>query len=471
MSDLADLGLVAAADLVRSGDVSSQELTRALLDRIERWQPVLNAFVAIDADGAIAEARAADERRARGQDMGPLHGVPLAHKDLFCVKGEVSTACSPLRKDLRQDHTATVLARLGAAGAITLGRLNMGEFAYDPTGANPLIGFARNPWQPDHVCGGSSSGSGAAVAAGLVFASLGTDTGGSIRLPAAICGVVGLMPTYGRVSRYGCMPLSWSLDRIGPLARTVRDAARVLAVIAGPDPMDPTAVTTSVPDYEAAAEAGRRDVTVGVPGGYFQEGVSPSHAAALDQVLASLRESGCRVREVVLPDMAPVLAASNIVLGAESATLHRAQFADKAHAYGAAVRTRLANGIGYSAVDYLDALRFRAEALARYLEAVRGVDVLAVPALGVTPPAVADVEGQDPGAIAASVARLTHWTRPVNFLGVPAAAVPIGLDEQGLPIALQLVGKPFGEEALIAAAAAVEDCATIPATPVLPRTG
>jgi aspartyl-tRNA(Asn)/glutamyl-tRNA(Gln) amidotransferase subunit A len=458
MSDLADLTLREVSARIRHRQVSSLEVTAAVLNRINRLQPLLNAYIQVDDEGALAAARRADEALARGDVSGPIHGVPLAHKDLFYRAGEPATAATPLRAQWRAPATATVLRRLDAAGAITVGRLNMAEFAYDPTGANRFTGFARNPWHRDYVSGGSSSGSGVAVAAGLCFGSLGTDTGGSIRLPASICGVVGVKPTYGRVSLLGCMPLSFSLDCIGPLARNVRDAARLLAVIAGHDPGDPTSIATPVGDYEAACERDPRGLRIGVPENYYFEHVSRDCAAAFHGALDRLRHLGCMVQHVPISNMTPAVAAANIVLGAESAALHRPIFSKHPDQYTDAVRTRLENGVGYSAVDYIDALRYRATALSRFLDAMAPVDVLAVPSFGLSPPTIADVEAQSASQVSHSVSLLTYWTRPANFLGVPAISVPIGFDRAGLPLGFQVIAKPFDEATAMRAASAVESC-------------
>jgi len=456
MVDLLNHSIVAIAELIRRREISSLEVTTELLARIERVDPVINAFIAVDAEHAIDRAKAADESLARDGVKGPLHGVPLAHKDLFYRAGEPASGGSSLRKDWRASYDATVLRRLDGAGAIAVGRLNMAEFAYDPTGDNRLIGLARNPWNVEYICGGSSSGSGAAVAACLCFGSLGSDTGGSIRLPASICGVVGIKPTHGRVSSHGCMPLSFSLDCIGPLARNVRDAARLLSVIAGPDPQDPTTLDRAVENYEAACEVDPRGVRIGIPENYFWHHVSDVHASALHAAIERLFHLGCLTKPIKLPGLGAAVAAANIVLGAESAALHKPLFARHADEYNLPVRTRLENGLGYSAIEYIDALRYRGPALSQFLDAVSDVDLIVAPTLGVRPPTVIETQTKAAGDVSQVAALLTYWTRPVNFLGVPAISVPVGLDEAGIPIGIQLIGKPFGEAILIRAAAAIE---------------
>ena len=293
MKDVTALTLRQAAAAIAERRVRAEALVEASLDRIERLQPTLNCFIRIAAEAARAKARAADMSVNAGHALGPLHGVPLAHKDMFYRAGEVCTCGSKIRAGFVPDHTASVLARLDAAGAIELGRLNMAEFALGPTGHNDHFGRCRNPWNPDHISGGSSSGSGAAVAAGLVFGALGSDTGGSVRLPAAMCGVVGIKPTQGRVSRYGAMPLSHSLDCIGILARTVGDCARLLSIIAGSDERDSTASRRPAEDFEhglnEAADANAlASVTVGIPDRYYYEDIDHEVAELLAKSRAVL---------------------------------------------------------------------------------------------------------------------------------------------------------------------------------------
>lgn len=448
--------MIEIARMIRDGEISSLDLTTSMLERIDRWQPIINAFIKVDEERALASARAADVELRRSGPRGLLHGVPLAHKDMFDRPGEIVTYGSRLRRDTRTAAQATVLQRLDAAGAVTLGSLNMAEFAYSPTGANTLTGFARNPWNPAHICGGSSSGSAAAVAAGLCFGALGSDTGGSIRQPASICGVVGLKPSFGRVSLHGAMPLSFSLDCVGPLARTVRDAARLLSIIAGADPDDPRTLPEPVPDYEAACQAVPEAIRIGVPQEYFWDGVEPGIGTVLNGVIGEAARSGLQTIRLHIPDLAPVVAAANIVVGAESAALHRRTLAADPDAFSDAVRARIENGLGYTAQDYIDALTYRGSALARFLEATRAVDALAVPCLGIPTPTVAEADAPSSGTLSSLAAQLTYWVRPINFLGLPAISVPCGFGPGQLPIGLQLIGKPLGEARLLQVASAFE---------------
>ena len=319
MTDPTALTLREAAAAIAQGKLSAEALVDACLDRAERLQPVLNCFISVTAERARKFAREADTAVKAGRALGPLHGVPLAHKDMFYRAGEVCTCGSKIRRDFVPDHTATVLARLDAAGAIEIGHLNMAEFAMGPTGHNEHYGRCRNPWNPGHITGGSSSGSGAAIAAALAFGALGSDTGGSVRLPAAGCGVVGIKPTLGRVSRYGTMPLSHSLDCIGVLARSVGDCARLLSLIAGPDARDGMSSRRPVPDYEhgldeAAQAGGLAGVRIGVPNRYYFDGIDAELAELIADSRRVLEKRGAKIVDVPVGDHGALNDLSNAVL-------------------------------------------------------------------------------------------------------------------------------------------------------------
>ena len=321
MSAFHEMTLAEAAAALRSRRVSAVELVQAQLARARAVQPAINAFIRIDEESAMAHARALDSEAARGHFRGPLHGVPMAHKDMFYRTGLVTTCGSAIRSDVRADTTATALERLDAAGAIDFGTLNMAEFAYGPTGHNVHVGAARNPWNTAHITGGSSSGSGAAVAARATFGALGSDTGGSVRLPASLCGVTGLKVSYGRVSRAGAMPLSYSMDTIGPLARTALDCALMLQVLAGADPRDPTTPAQSVPDYAARLQQPLSGLRVGVPNQFFYDDLDPVVARCIDEARKVLASLGCRIIPVDLPDMrAAEVAATQAELAGEVGT-------------------------------------------------------------------------------------------------------------------------------------------------------
>ena len=447
-----------AADAVASGKISSRELTEACLARIEQWQPVLNCFIHVEADLALAMADAADAARARGEPLGPLHGVPLAHKDMFYREDAVSTCGSAIRRDFRPDYTSTVMARMDAAGAVYLGGLNMSEFALGPTGHNDHWGHCRNPWNPAHVTGGSSSGSGSATGGRLAFGALGSDTGGSVRLPAGANGLVGMKVTTGRVSRYGCMGLSFTNDTIGPLTRTVRDNARLLSVVAGHDPNDPTSSQRAVPDYEAACEVtDLKGVRIGVPETYFRKDVDPLVADHMAQSLKVFEELGAEIRPVDIPNPDANIDLANIVTASEGATLHAHWLRTRPNDYGPQPRARLEVGFGVSATDYLTAIQLRPRLVREFVEAAFAeCDMLHAPNFGVPLPTIQETDVKDQQGFAALLSRMSYYTRPINFLGLPALTLPTGFDGNGCPTSLQLIGKPFAEARLYRAGAAYE---------------
>src|SRR5947208_746690 len=383
------MSLTSVAKAIAEKRISSREATQSCLDRIAQWQPRLNAFMAIEAKAALAAADAADAALAKGNIRGPLHGVPLAHKDMYYDAGKVVTCGSKIRRDFVATTTSTALQRLKDAGTIRLGSLQMVEFAYGPTGHNPHYGAVRNPWNVDHITGGSSSGSGSAVAARLTFAALGSDTGGSIRMPAHFCGVTGLKTTVGRVSRAGAMPLSQSLDTVGPLAQSAEDCALLLALMAGADPEDLTASTLPVPDYMAATKGSIKGLKIGVPTAFYVDDLDTEVARVLDETIATLRQEGAEIVSVELPDQRQLQGACQLVLAAEAAALHKRWMIERPQDYGAQVLMRLQNGLAIPAVSYLEAIRWRGPALAAYLAAVEGTDAVISPIAPMPAPTIA----------------------------------------------------------------------------------
>ena len=462
MNDPTALTLRDATAAIAQRRLHAEALVEACLDRIERLQPTLNCFIRVTADAAREKARAADHAVKDGRSLGSLHGVPLAHKDMFYRAGEICTCGSKIRADFAPDHTATVLTRLDAAGAIELGRLNMAEFAMGPTGHNDHFGRCRNPWNPDYITGGSSSGSGAAVAAGLAFGALGSDTGGSVRLPAAACGIVGMKPTLGRVSRYGTMPLSHSLDCIGVLARNVGDCARLFSVIAGADAHDGMSSRRPAPDYErgldeAASPGSLAGVTVGVPNRYYFDGIDPEVAELVAASRAVLEKRGAKIVDVAVGDHGAINDLSNAILWPEAAALHLPWLHERPQDYAKQSRARMLVGLGVPATLYAEAVRARATLLDELLRAAFSrCDLLHVPVLKRPVPTAAETDVGGGAATQEVLGQIVANTRPLNYLGLPGLAVPIGFTRNGLPQAMQLVGRPFREDLLFRVGAAYE---------------
>ena len=448
MEDLCGMTLVDVAHAIRHKKVSSLDVTKACLDRLERLQPDLNCFLSHEPDGALAAAHAADVAVARGHAHGPLHGVPLAHKDIFHRRGQATTCGSRLFGRRVADSTSTVLARLSAAGAISLGTLNLSQLCYNPYGFNDDFGRCRNPWKLDRISGGSSSGSASAVAARIVFAAMGSDTGGSIRLPAAMCGVVGLLPTRTRVSSHGVVPLTFSLDNTGPIARSVRDCARLLRVIAGSDPLDPCCSHALVPDYEAEMNEGVGGCRIGVVPALY-DGLTAEVERCLRKSLDVYRSLGCMIVDVEIPDLDELNALADIMELSEIATVYGKTHREHESSFHPVLHDRIQIGLCISATDYLEARRARGRKLAEFVDRVfTVVDILHLPVMPSPAPAAQDIASrlaENPDVNLALVGRMTQFA---NYLGVPALSVPCGFSADRLPIAFQLLGPPFCESRL-----------------------
>jgi len=445
--------LLSAADLGRRiarREVSPVEVARAQLARIALLDTKLNAFLLVTAAGVLAEAAAAEREIAAGRNRGPLHGVPMALKDLFDTAGVRTTAGSMILAENVPARDAAVVERLRAAGLVLLGKTNLHEFAFGTTSDNPHFGSARNPWDLERSPGGSSGGSGAALAAGLCAVSLGTDTGGSIRIPAAACGVVGLKPTLGRVSRRGVTPLAWSFDTVGPMSRTVEDAALLLNVIAVPDAEDEWCAVRPAEDFSREFERGVGGLTLGVPREWFFEGVEPGIETCVREAIAVLEREGARRTEVSLPGMADAHTAHHAILAAEAAAFHGPWLRERADDYGSDVRRGLELGQLIAAVDYVNARRVQAIVRATFRLALAEADVLVTPCLPQPPLRVGESMSREP-AVA--------WNRlltPVNLAGYPAISLPCGFDGAGMPVGLQIIGRPFEEALLLRVALAYE---------------
>jgi aspartyl-tRNA(Asn)/glutamyl-tRNA(Gln) amidotransferase subunit A len=465
--ELCTLTLEYAAALIAARHVSPVELTEAALAGVGALNPKLNGFVTVTEDAAREAARAAEREIASGTYRGQLHGIPIAVKDLFATRGVRTTAGSKILADWAPDYDATVVEKLAHAGAVGLGKLGMHEWAFGTTSDNVHFGPVRNPWNTDRVPGGSSGGSGAATAAGLAFATLGSDTGGSIRIPAAACGCVGMMPTYGRTSLYGAVPLSWSLDHAGPLTRSVRDAAIVLRAISGHDPLDPSTEKQPVPDWIDGIERGPRGLRIGVPKQYFWDGLEPEIERLTHKALAEMEAAGAQLREVDWPDVATLIGPTTAVMFAEAAAYHAPNFPSRREDYGAQVASLLDVGLKMTGTQYVQARRLMEDLRRGAADALlEGVDVLATPTMPLAAPSIESARQQDPAF------RMAAFTGGFDFTGQPAISVPCGLTSEGLPAGIMFAGRRWDEASVFRAGRAYEDVrGPFPAPPVKPSRG
>jgi aspartyl-tRNA(Asn)/glutamyl-tRNA(Gln) amidotransferase subunit A len=455
MTELTELSIAELAPRLRERKLSPVELTEAYLQRIERLDGQLNSFIRVLPDEARAAARSAETQIGRGDWRGPLHGVPLGIKDLFDVAGVPNTLGSKVLLDNVPTTDATVVQRLRQAGAVILGKHNLHEFAFGITSENPHFGVVRNPWDLDRVPGGSSGGTAAAVAAGLCVGGLGSDTGASIRAPASWCGVSGIKATYSRVSRAGALPLAWSLDHPGPIARTVGDCATLLQAIAGPDPRDPTASQEPVPDYSADLHLGVAGLRIGVPREHYFDQVEPSVEQVVRRAIEQLSGLGARIEEVSLPHARHAQAAGNVIMSSEAAAWHHDWLRDRPGDYGADVLLRIRGGLLVRATEYVHSQQLRTLLQQDFAAAFERVDVV----LGPTMPLVAPLIGRtfEPSGTFNLAPRgiANRLTVPCNLTGMPAMSVPCGFAD-GLPVGLQIMAPAFAESLVLRVGAAYE---------------
>ena len=457
MSQFENLDLVRAAEGIAKKEFSSHELTAWSLNRLETVGRQYNAVFRIDHEEALKRAKALDALQSSGLSLGPLHGVPLAHKDLIEVADKEMHVGSKILKGNIAKKNAWVIDEMDAAGQVNVGSLHMAEFAMSPTGFNGHYGHGLNPWNPEYPCGGSSSGSGIAVAARLVFGSLGSDTGGSIRQPAFMCGVTGIKPTSKRVSIDGVFPLSHTLDCVGPLAQSARDCARLLTHISRPNPNDPWCTLHPNEDYEQGLTGDLRGVRIGVPQDFYRENLDPEMAACLEASLEVLKGRGATLAEVKVPDMLRMHEMLAIVLTAEAGHIHKKWFEQRPQDYSDQVRARIAPGFQQSGIAYVEALRARDEFLKEYLQLCLGdCDALHIPVARSHTPTIAATTSGNLDNVLQSISQLTSTNRAINYLGLPAMSVPAGFSSRRMPLAFQLVGKPFGESTILKVADAYQ---------------
>ena len=461
LEDMLFTSIRSISEKIKSGDVSPVELTRKSLERAERLQPRLNAFLDVWHHEAIDQAKKAEAEIAAGNYIGLMHGVPIALKDLVDVTGKPTTAASKVLRQNIATKDAAITTRLKRSGAVIIGKTNLVEFAFGPTGLNPYTGDARNPWDDNRITGGSSSGSGVAVAAGMVHAAIGSDTGGSIRMPAALCGIAGLKPTYGRVPRSGVLDLSWSQDHVGPMTRSAIDCGIMMNVISGYDRADIASSQYAVPDFTADIDMGLDDLRIGVPQDYFFDSEIADKVViqSVRKAIDLLERNGAEIVEVSMPwvsDGRPI----NVVISlAEAAAVHEKLINDHADDYTPAVRGRIHSAMGISAIDYIRAQRARRTFAEKMFEATERVDVLITPTVPGQTPTIAECTPRAGESVASGGADIPLFTSIFDVTGQPSLSVNCGFDSEGMPIGMMVTGRPFDEGTVLRVGHAYEELA------------
>jgi aspartyl-tRNA(Asn)/glutamyl-tRNA(Gln) amidotransferase subunit A len=455
--DLLELTLTDAAQRVARREVSPVELVDACLARVDQIDPALHAYIEVYADQARQVARASEAMISAGHRLGPLHGIPIALKDNIGLAGLVTTAGSKVLADWRPQEDAAVAQRLKGAGCIVLGKTNMHEFAWGGTSANPHFGAVRNPWNPERFPAGSSGGSGVAVAARSVYGALGTDTGGSVRLPSAVNGIVGIRPTIGRVSNHGVVPLAWSMDTVGPMTRTVDDCALMFSVVAGHDARDQGSANVPTADCTSDLRRGVAGLRIGVIPSYFLHNLQAPVRDAVGGALSTLEGLGAHVVEVEVEGIHGNISAQLTIESCEPSTYHQRWLRERPEDYGEDVRLLLEVGELHLATHYLQAQRYRTLLRANFLEAFKSVDVFLCPTLPFTATRVGETLVEiEPGAPEDMLAAIMQFTGVPSLTGLPSLNVPCGFDPDGLPIGMQIIGRPFDEAMLFRFGAAFQ---------------
>lgn len=447
---------------IRNKEVSPLEVTRHILKRIEAVNPKLNAFITVLYEEALESASKAEKEIVTGEWRGPLHGVPIGLKDIIYTKNSRTTMGSEIYKDFVPDYNAGVVEKLKQAGAVIIGKLNTHQFAYGPTGDRSYFGAVKNPHDLTKMAGGSSSGSGAAVSAGLCYAALGTDTGGSVRIPSACCGIVGMKPTFGRVSKYGVYPLSWTLDHVGPMTRTVFDNAVMLNVLSGYDERDPYSVKAEEEDFTRMIRSGVKGSVIGVPSSFYFENLESEIERKIRKALEVFEGLGADIRMIDLPDMQNISLAQQITIRSESFAVHRETLLMCPEQYDKEVRERLLLGKDIKAYEYVQSQQVKHFAQQEFRKVLGKVDVLVTPTLPILPPDLDQREVYIKGNCEHVRDALLRLTSPSNFIGFPSISIPCGFSEAGLPIGMHIIGRPFDEANLYRFAYAFEQEVSIP---------
>lgn len=453
--ELAAKSIGELSPLLKDKQISPVELTEAVLQNTNKYNDQINAYIEIQADQAKQAAKAAESEIAKGNYRGLLHGIPMALKDNMYFKGEKATMGSDIHRDFIPGYDATVVAKLKNAGVVFTGKLNMHEYAWGATTTNPHFGACRNPWDLSKIPGGSSGGSGAAVAADMTIASLGSDTGGSIRIPAASCGIIGLKPTHGRISKYGCFPLSWTLDHIGPMTKTVYDAALLLETLAGYDPQDPTSVHKSPKNYSNLLTEDVKGLVIGINEEYFFKNVDKRVDEAVRNAVNELEKLGARIEVVRIPSLAQAEFAELVTITTEASAIHHKNLMEKPGQFGEDVRFLLEFGELVSAVDYLQAQQIRRKLNNDFARVFERVDVLISPTLPFLSPGIGENSVDINGQMLSFLDEVIRFTGPGNLTGLPSLSIPCGVRD-GLPVGMQIMGPAFEEEKVLNVAHVLE---------------
>lgn len=443
------------APLIENKKISSQELTEAVLDRAEKYNDTINAYIDITRNKALKMAKKADKDIAAGGYKGMYHGIPIGIKDNVYLKNETTTMGSKIHEDFIPDYDATIVERLKNTGAVFTGKLNMHEYAHGPTNNNPHFGACKNPWDLERIPGSSSGGSGAATIASMASASIGTDTGGSIRIPAASCGIVGLKPTYGRVSKHGVFPLAWSLDHVGPMTKTVKDAAGMLEIIAGYDKHDSSSLKVPVENYTTTIDKGVRDLVIGINEDYFFEKVDQDIEALIKGEIKKLESQGAKIEVVSIPALEYAEYSLMTTMITEPAAVHHQNLVEQPENFAADVRTLLQLGQLMPAVDYLQAQQYRYMVKEDFQKVFQKVDVLITPTTPFTAPFIGDEYGEVNGKKVDLNDEVVRFTGPGNITGLPSLSIPCGLKD-GVPVGMQIMGNAFNESMVLRVGRAIE---------------